>query len=167
MLEIQFQLCRLYLYLYRLVVFISTQPTKLRRPYAALTLDTIACVHRYCSAGDWCLGEIISSALHQVLAPKLPKSGLNSLSCRLPGRRCREGQGGCDGGPPLASSLLFALLARPQPTCLPNQSAQPGQGMSKFCIYVDTVEFLGDITKPPVQVFVSRSVNLFLEKFQF
>ena len=55
------------------------------------------------------------------------------LSRRL---RIRIGwrEGGCDGGgPPLAPPFPLALLAHPLQTCLPNQSAPPGQTFAYVC----------------------------------
>ena len=94
-----------------------------------------------------------------VSASKLPKTGLICLSCRLPGRRWREGLGGCDGGP-LAPPHPLPLLARPQPTCLPNQSAPPGQGGSNFCRYV----FVWHDKATSASRSVSWSVNVLLHQ---
>ena len=66
---------------------LSPRRSKSRRPYAALTLDTTACVHR-CSAGDWCLGETISSALIQFRPQSYQK--LDSFACLAD---CRGGDG--------------------------------------------------------------------------
>ena len=117
--------CVVCICLHRRLVFISTQPTKPRRPYTALTLDTLACVHRCCSAGDWCLGETISSEIIEFWPQSCQK--VASFPCLA------DCQGGDDvrarvavmAAPPWL--LLFLLLCWPNLSQPAHPTNQPHQ----------------------------------------